>query len=311
MRAILIISCLTIYCVSASAQLEPMFLTTVYFEDAVGNRDSIEIGYDTTVTRQNYPMASLGQVEATGVWDTVFEVRAKNQNNYVSIAIDQAWYKRVVSGAFFINPNYGCLIETNTSTIAIKAKYPPVTVTWKKDDYTSNFCHIGALIAHNRVMEYYEGTSGPFWWSEYPAYLDSMRCMGEVKSWTPTLRVADPNELFVSSAYVSNSQGGIDSLFTLHMYLFPKGHIYSPCDVEFTSSVERPNTSNSEARLLPNPVMSMATFLDGKSRSFQVLDVTGKVRLRGTGSTLDLSTLENGAYLLESEGNVERFLKQQ
>jgi len=309
MRTFFSIISLVITATTVLAQQQPMFLTKLYFEDAIGNRDTIEIGYDTAVTRENYPMESFGQVEVTSVWDSVFEVRAMISSHYVSIAIDQPWYKRVVSGAFFVHPVYGCRFETNASTLAIKSKYPPVTVSWEREDFTSNFCHLGGFIAQSRVANYYEGTSGPFWWSEHPAYLDSMRCMGEDKSWTPSLRVADPNELFVSSAYVTNGQGGTDSLFTLHTYLHFKGHISSPCDVELTVSTQSPSTPTSKERLLPNPVQHSAIFLDGKSRPFRVIDVTGVVRLRGTGSTLDLTSFEPGIYILESEGHSERFVK--
>jgi hypothetical protein len=61
-----------------SAQQTPHFLTTLYFEDAAGNQDSIEFGYDYTATEGMD--AAFGEYELTDPFDPVFEVRAASRD---------------------------------------------------------------------------------------------------------------------------------------------------------------------------------------------------------------------------------------
>ncbi|MCB0375492.1 MAG: hypothetical protein KDD04_06205, partial [Sinomicrobium sp.] len=59
---------------AAHSQQTAQFETTLYFEDAVGNRDSVIVGYDTLATHDIDP--EFGEQELVSPFDSVFEVRA-------------------------------------------------------------------------------------------------------------------------------------------------------------------------------------------------------------------------------------------
>jgi hypothetical protein len=65
---------------TSTAQKTPFFLTTFYFEDAIGNIDSIEVGYDLTANQTGNP--DFGEVTDLSPFDSVFDVRAVNYFEY-------------------------------------------------------------------------------------------------------------------------------------------------------------------------------------------------------------------------------------
>lgn len=308
MRTLLIISIVQCISTPSLAQLDPMFLTTLYFEDAIGNRDSIEIGYDTLVnTVYDYPAEEFGQIEFAEPFDPVFEVRAKASSVYAEAIPNQKWYKRVITRAHSLNSQYDCYRESAFVTFAIRAVHQPITVSWKKADFTDNFCHIGGFLAQHFAEQRYDGTGGSFWWQAFPEYLDSTSCLGIDTSWTTTLRNNHGGELIVQNAYVPSSSGGTDTLYTMNFYLSQERSFFSPCDVEFTSSIAE-SFSKKEYRLISNPVSRQANFLDGETHTYQILDIQGKVLLQGRSSSLNLTSLHTGMYILVSDKTVERFI---
>jgi hypothetical protein len=56
----------------------PMYQADFYFQDAIGNRDTITIGYDTTANGEYNPQ--FGEINLSQPFDSVFEVRATHRN---------------------------------------------------------------------------------------------------------------------------------------------------------------------------------------------------------------------------------------
>jgi hypothetical protein len=65
---------------TSTAQKTPFFLTTFYFEDAIGNIDSIEVGYDLTAKQTGNP--DFGEVTDLSPFDSIFDVRVVNYFEY-------------------------------------------------------------------------------------------------------------------------------------------------------------------------------------------------------------------------------------
>ena len=71
------LTCLLIQFVQSQ---EILFQTSFYFEDGVGNKDTIVFGYEDVDTfRIDY---SQGERPITTPWDSVFEVRMVHQEQY-------------------------------------------------------------------------------------------------------------------------------------------------------------------------------------------------------------------------------------
>jgi hypothetical protein len=119
MKKILVFT-LVFYCFSAQAQ---QFSFQMFFTDAIGNRDTLTLGYDTAATI--LIDASFGEVNIIGVpLDSVFDVR-----------ITDEWDKQG-QGTFHTKKQivrYNCVSPIyNIQSIDIKAKHWPVTATWDK-----------------------------------------------------------------------------------------------------------------------------------------------------------------------------------
>ena len=64
----------------ATAQLQtPAFIMPFWFEDAVGNKDTIWVGADNNATSGNNFDMQFGEVPIYSPFDSVFEVRAISQ----------------------------------------------------------------------------------------------------------------------------------------------------------------------------------------------------------------------------------------
>ena len=66
-------------------QMTPYFLTTIYFKDAIGNVDSIEMGFDTSANDISNP--NFGETLNLSPFKEVFDVRAVNYFEYYNTTL--------------------------------------------------------------------------------------------------------------------------------------------------------------------------------------------------------------------------------
>lgn len=113
------------------AQKTPQFLTMFYFEDAIGNRDSIEIGYDLTASHRGNP--DFGEISDLSPFKGIFDVRAVNYFAYFNTTppIDplNLIVKRIVGGAEKV-VNANC-IGGDFLIFFIHAIHQPITISAK------------------------------------------------------------------------------------------------------------------------------------------------------------------------------------
>ena len=139
---------------------EILFQTSFYFEDGVGNKDTIVFGYEDVDTfRIDY---SQGERPITTPWDSVFEVRMVHQEQYWN---DYLW--DVVRNSRNIEPYTGDYVDTmivfsrefeNGSNCRLPfdnyfffhcLNYP-ITISWDTRAFHKDRCHYGSLIkAHD------------------------------------------------------------------------------------------------------------------------------------------------------------------
>jgi hypothetical protein len=149
MRYSIIITCL-LRGLIAHAQQTAMFETTLYVKDAVGNIDSVIIGFDTTANYTFNPQ--FGEVDIDAPFDSILDVQAMHGNE-TPFANSHLWNeahrsKKIISWCErFVNvPCYAVL----DIYVFVKAKYHPLTFYWDKEyihDYA--ICQQGAFITHD------------------------------------------------------------------------------------------------------------------------------------------------------------------
>lgn len=103
----------------------------MFFKDAMGNRDTLTLGYDTAATK--LIDAAFGEVNIIGVpLDSVFDVRITDESIWGGQQQGTFHTKKQITYYDCDSPSY------NLQSIDIKAKYWPVTTTWNKSIFNDS-----------------------------------------------------------------------------------------------------------------------------------------------------------------------------
>lgn len=121
------------------AQQTPLFEIPLYFEDAVGNKDTIIVGYDEDASSYEIN-PQFGENQIWGPYDEEFEVRARK----IPFVVDLETKKCISSVGF--GPSGGCGVSNGT-TIMVRLKNPPLKVSWNKDLMQTDDCRRGSFLA--------------------------------------------------------------------------------------------------------------------------------------------------------------------
>lgn len=130
---VFLISVSNVFC-----QQTPQFIMPIWFEDDIGNRDTLWVGSDTSASYSEIN-THFGEVEITTPFDSVFEVRAVHGD-------DNEWKtsKIIIEGTDM--PLGPCHLPAHTR-LMIHAKYLPVTVSWDTALLATNSpCHINTAL---------------------------------------------------------------------------------------------------------------------------------------------------------------------
>ncbi len=126
-----------------SAQQQPQFVMPIWFEDSLGNRDTVWVGGDPSASYSNIN-TQFGEVEITTPFDSIFEVRAVH-------ADDNDWKtsKTIIEGT---DAPRQCILPSGTR-LMIHAKYPPVKISWDTTILASNYpCNINAILTPDMLV---------------------------------------------------------------------------------------------------------------------------------------------------------------
>ena len=141
---------------TAYAQQTAQFETTFYFEDAMGNRDSVVVGYDTLATRDID--SEFGEEEILSPFDSIFEVRA----GHYTWPWSEKLSKKIIETGF---PASGPSAPENCYSglrimIYIWAKHQPVKVWWNRATFSARRCYRGSALL-NHVLDEVAGPIAP------------------------------------------------------------------------------------------------------------------------------------------------------
>jgi hypothetical protein len=126
----------------SAQQLTPLFQTTIYLEDTLGNRDSVIIGYDEN-EQQNFVNPNFGEVDITNVpWDSVFEARVMPYSAFENV-LKQS--KKQIE--YYPCDQYLGMLYT--IAIRLTTPFSPLIIRWESTDFSSDLCRTGSFIVES------------------------------------------------------------------------------------------------------------------------------------------------------------------
>ncbi|MBK7342307.1 MAG: T9SS type A sorting domain-containing protein [Saprospiraceae bacterium] len=294
------------FSISIQAQKVAMFETTFYFEDAVGNMDSIRVGHDTAANYSYNP--EFGESFINTPFDSVFEVRASHRENFPGISPntkpEDFFLSKKIIGYSEVGPHpvHGC-ISGDPIIFTIYAKYPPVTVTWDSMEFIQSYCLVGSYLSDNFLSETLNE-----WWT-FPELVEEYTCLADTGNKLIEFegKWDFPYTLF---PYPVSGSNGIDTIHSV-MYTPMSFYQFTPCQSWWVG------TKNPEIHFInlwcPNPVQGDLRRIDQNSGDWQVVSLLGQVILEGHGSTISMAGLPTGSYvvvtLLENGIGIQKIQK--
>jgi Secretion system C-terminal sorting domain len=301
MRYVLIIYCLVIGTICQAQMFKTMFIV----EDAMGNRDSVWLGFDTLANGQNN--LQFGELDLNHPFDSVLDVRCSHMGTW-SLEQDPFLSKTII-GHCEKYGNVDCY-QSEGIPIFIKARYQPVTLYWDRE-YIYNYspCQTSAYLTAN-LEPFLIGV-----WYLYELYLESPEdirasCIAESDSYQINLDPAFPIPPIEVPFKLTPDQTGNSENIHGVMVFFSDGNINTPCSWLSSASAGTPDYA---VKVSPNPVHSVLTVSseDLPINSVQVINQVGQVvhesQVGGSISAdIDLTHVPPGLYLAVVNGYDKR-----
>lgn len=258
------------------SQLIPDFSTKIYFEDANGNTDSLELGFDMRSNRNYNP--DFGEVDLTDPFGKGLDVRATHNNLLVRNPILSKKIITCSEKLFYDNgPNDFCYAGCSIM-MYISADRFPVTLRWNpKDFYINQDCIINSYFTSDFVSEFFD--PAPIWFQDTTK---RAVCLKENDHYSINL---DPE--FSSLNYPLEQtyllirdypNHPTDSVFGLKLN-FEYDHRISPCHKRAVG-LENPVSANGKLITYPNPTLEKV-YLSAESANsswrWKIFDGRGKL----------------------------------
>lgn len=279
-------------------QVIPQFQTIIYVEDAVGNRDSVVVGFDTLATTGID--AIFGEEEITAPFDSILEMRV---GTFLGFERDQT-SKKIIEPSEPVYPlstSQGCYAGL-PSFIYIWAKHQPVTVTWDKDQFLNDICIRGSLLSNHWADE----VTDPYDWEALPQNV--YYCMGGLETWTidiseSAITLAEVNRPVEIEKEVEGM--GIQTIYGLRFFPSPTFTFWTPCHY-ITDTEETPLEVRDGIELFPNPAhdfLRLNVRAEGSVQTVLIWSIQGQLLkiCDVADGKIDLTSLVQGIYVLTIE----------
>lgn len=247
------------------------FSFKMYFEDAIGNKDTLELGYDVNAT--DTIDAIFGEINIIGIpFDSVFDIRIS----------DAYWNNNV--GTFQTKKQ---IVQSNNCralsfiTIDLKCNNWPVTATWDNSVF-SDTCRNGSVFTSVHPGGWWDtGSPSDLWRAEL---LNTNQV-----TFTSNYFSGQFDEYY---AYVNDQNDTIPVFWQA----FGDSTILMVGMEEFIT--------NNEINVFPNPAINYTTIQfvnqDLKIENVQVLNINGASQpITVTGKNIDLTKVPTGLYFIQ------------
>ncbi len=281
------------------AQNNPLFQFSLYFEDTVGNKDSVIIGYDPTASSQNLN-PQFGEVWLTTPFDSVFDVRVIHGGD----SQNRTSKKAIGHMEFSLD---SCVLGFHTKII-INAKFLPVKITYDSTLFPIDDCKNVILSPHWGIFTL------PDWWDACKCH-----CMAGSSGYVEDFVIPPPigfcaNVLKIEKVVEGQGPKILKGLF-FAMFYGP-----GPCNDTTFLAVQN-DTDIGFGTLNPNPVdehFSVRVPTDGNVFAM-MSDLTGRLitcpfTLSADTIEFDARSLSPGVYFIalqagQSSRAVYKFIK--
>lgn len=288
---LIIIVCITAT-ITAKGQIIPQFQTTIHVEDAIGNRDSVVVGFDTLAT--SGIDEEFGELEITTPFDSILEMRAGafglERDKLSKIIIE--WAEASYSAPF--TPS-GCY-SSGSMRIYIWAKYQPVTVSWNREVIQNESCIRGSFLSNH----YKDALVYPYDWDFYPQNMYS--CMADTSRWEINTASEFIDSIQVTAPIsIEKKVTGLGEQ-TIYGIRFSPSIVTVPChSVVSTEAIQIEALTT-----YPNPVkgyLSLQLPNNMSIEEIQLFDSSGQLAFKDRGvERINLSALTPGIYFLQILG---------
>ncbi len=279
------------------AQKLAMFQSVLYFNDLKGNVDSLWIGYDTAANGQFNP--EYGELDLEHSFDSVFEVRASHRNKAPIAEAGAILSKKVIGHAELelVEPPSRSCYSGQTIVIYIKAKYPPVRISWDRFQFIDSLgCNPGCFVTPDYLYDISDPVS--LW-----LHFENKRfaCLPKEEYFEINLdpqftKANFPKEITHRLVRTFND-GLTDTLFGVALHFIP--HVSeSPCVLNVGAQVAK--TLSERIQFYPNPALHTVMLRVRDLESVASIDC---VSLDGSCHTLQYNLCkQSGSILLSVDG---------
>lgn len=262
-----------------SAQ-QPQFIMPIWFEDSIGNRDTVWVGGDPSASSQNLN-PQFGEIGITTPFDSVFEVRAVHGDD-----TDWETSKTIIEhndapGQCFLPPR---------TRIMIRSKYPPVKIYWDTTILATNYpCNINTILTPDQYAFLLQN-----WFEARIIHCMMTRDSIQIENLFP---IPPPDQLKHSFEVEGNGTQVIPGLWFAGFWDFP--HCYTTLPTSYIDFQSRISLS-------PNPAGSYQTLINYSGlgiKSVNVCNLTGKIvhtyLVTGDSVRIPMDGLTDGFYLIQ------------
>lgn len=299
------------------AQIDSLdFYFPIYFEDAIGNRDTIYIGGAEDASREINPQ--YGEINLAGVpFDSVFEVRAGIYSEMLSVNDPMSYRgKSRIIQIRYTNPGGSCdgIGFSDNAAFIVHSLHPPVTISWDHELWKPGGmmdCVGGSFFFNTFTPDVIDNLEEALAMEGYDAY-----CMADAQAFASYFPFIY-NDMWVDWSFligdhttgpVQGSANPVDTMFVYSLW-WASTVVGSPCHYTTdTETVRSPAPSN--LLVYPNPVGDQLNVsLDGEDSSIISMDVFDAIGRRVqsiSGENLvNISTkfLRPGVYVLVITGS--------
>ena len=297
----LLVAILLIFFFNTQAQRVAHFESKVFFEDAVGNKDTITIGFDPSANSDFNP--SFGEIDIQTPFDSIFEVRAAHGGSFWERDIILS--KKIISSTeSVIGLPYAC-DRPRGVVFVMNAKYQPVTISWDSQVFHGDSCIGGGYITHFATH-----LQIPWWelWERENRYY----CLSSISSMDLYLGPDYYEGMYAESYYEKAHEvegKGIDTLYGTYLGMTIPGLGTFACDI--TTSI--PSVQLIPAEIYPNPTTGILYFKGEPLTHIRIFDQQGRLVFQGRewqySRTIDVSHLPRGVYFLYARSQKREVIK--
>ena len=268
----------------------PQFETTFYFEDAIGNKDSVILGYDTQIDNYNIN-ENFGEKEITEAFDSVFEVRALHQCDS-----KERTSKKIIGFSEMAGSYY------SSSQIIILARiiHKPLKVSYDGTKF-SEIARSGSFLTHT-VTKDLLGVEFIQPWEYF--------CMSTNEEYSFTF----PDSLYKNSIqgirYIKEIEGNTqDTLYGIEVTFAPYDCLYKTATTDLKSRILKSFPT------IGNELINVILPDDFKTHQLRVVNMIGQFfkcdfKINNPHLQVDISTLPAGMYTgILNQGYYFKFIK--